>query len=126
MKPPQNRKIARSGDVRPRFGHCSAGGVLAAGLHSAIRTPNSALRESNLIQPNRTKNFRCQAFPRHPERSRFTHASFNHYLDGNYAGSRLVPTPNQTLDKIGVIAQSKSTGAAFEFYNLRVYSTQKH
>jgi len=49
-------------------------------------------------------------------------ATFSYYLDGQYAGSWLVATSNTTLDKIGVYAQSKTSGAAFEFGDLRVYS----
>ena len=41
MNPTKKRKIARIVDAKPRFAHRSAGGVLAAGLHSAIRAPHS-------------------------------------------------------------------------------------
>jgi hypothetical protein len=49
------------------------------------------------------------------------HAAFDYYLDGHYAGSWTVHTANQTLDKIGVYAQSKTPGAEFQFDNLKVY-----
>ena len=53
-------------------------------------------------------------------------ATFSYYLDGNYAGSWLVNTPNQTLDKIGVYVQSKTPGAAFEFQDLQVYLAKEN
>jgi hypothetical protein len=51
-------------------------------------------------------------------------ATFSYYLDGQYAGSWLVATPNKTLDKIGIYAQSKTSGATFEFAGLKVYAAQ--
>lgn len=52
------------------------------------------------------------------------HATFSYYLDGRYAGSWLVATANKTLEKIGVYAQSATSGASFEFSDLKVYSAQ--
>lgn len=49
------------------------------------------------------------------------HATFSYYLDGSYAGSWLVSTSNKTLDKIGFYVQSKTSGAQFEFDDLRIY-----
>jgi hypothetical protein len=53
------------------------------------------------------------------------HTTFSYYLDGKYAGSWLIKTGNRTLDKIGVYAQSRTGGAAFEFENVNVYSGQR-
>jgi len=49
------------------------------------------------------------------------HAAFSYFIDGHYAGSWLISTANKTLDKIGVYVQSKTSGAAFEFDELKVY-----
>jgi hypothetical protein len=49
--------------------------------------------------------------------------TFSYYLDGRYAGSWLINTGNRTLDKIGVYAQSKTAGAAFEFNELKVFAS---
>jgi hypothetical protein len=51
--------------------------------------------------------------------------TFSYYVDGRYAGSWLIATPNKTLDKIGVYAQSRTGGAAFEFGDLKVYARQR-
>jgi hypothetical protein len=51
--------------------------------------------------------------------------SFSYYVDGSYAGSWLIATGNRTLDKIGVYAQSRTAGAAFEFGDLKVYARQR-
>jgi len=53
------------------------------------------------------------------------HATFSYYLDGHYAGSWLIATANRTLDRIGVYAQSRTAGAAFEFEHLKVYARQR-
>ena len=50
------------------------------------------------------------------------HTTFSYYLDDRYVGSWLIATANRTLDKIGVYAQSRTGGAAFEFEDLKVYS----
>jgi len=50
--------------------------------------------------------------------------TFSYYLDGQYAGSWLINTPNESLDKIGVFAQSKTGGAALEFSHLKVFAHQ--
>ncbi|HEY3862705.1 MAG TPA: hypothetical protein VGO59_12540 [Verrucomicrobiae bacterium] len=49
-------------------------------------------------------------------------AAFSYYVDGAYAGSWLAATPKQTLDKIGIYAQSRTSGAAFEFSALKIYA----
>lgn len=49
-------------------------------------------------------------------------ATFSYFFDGRYAGSWLVATTNATLDKIGVYAQSRTSGARFEFAGLKVYA----
>lgn len=49
---------------------------------------------------------------------------FSYYIDGNYAGSWLINTANTMLDKIGVYAQSKTSGASFEFADLRVFARE--
>lgn len=49
------------------------------------------------------------------------HTIFNYYVDGHYVGSWLIHTDNQTLDKIGVYAQSKTPKAVVEFDDLKVY-----
>jgi len=50
--------------------------------------------------------------------------TFSYYLDGHYAGSWLINTANQALDKIGFFGQSKTGGAVFEFSNLKVFAHQ--
>jgi hypothetical protein len=50
------------------------------------------------------------------------HTAFSYYLDGQYAGSWLINTPNTALGKIGVFAQTKTGGAAFEFSDLKVFA----
>jgi hypothetical protein len=52
------------------------------------------------------------------------HTTFSYFMDGRYAGSWLIATTNKTLDKIGMYAQSRTDGSAFEFSNLRVYAAQ--
>ena len=47
--------------------------------------------------------------------------TFSYYIDGNYTGSWLIATANRTLDKIGVYAQSRTSGASFQFGELKVY-----
>jgi|GEM_PF-1536656 len=51
--------------------------------------------------------------------------TFSYYLDDRYLGSWLIATANRTLDKIGVYAQSRTGGAAFEFGGLKIYSGQR-
>jgi hypothetical protein len=48
-------------------------------------------------------------------------ATFSYYVDGNYAGSWLINTDHKTLEKIGVYTQSRTSGAAFEFEEIKVY-----
>ena len=50
--------------------------------------------------------------------------TFSYYVDGTYAGSWQVATANQTLDRIGVYAQTLTANAAFEFGDLKVYARQ--
>lgn len=50
------------------------------------------------------------------------HAHFSYYLDGHYVGSWTVNRPETVLDKIGVYTQSKTSGARFEFSQLKVYA----
>jgi hypothetical protein len=52
------------------------------------------------------------------------HTTFSYYMDDRYLGSWLITTANRTLDKIGVYAQSRTGGAAFEFEDLKIYSGQ--
>jgi hypothetical protein len=52
-------------------------------------------------------------------------ATFSYYIDGSYAGSWLVATPNKTLDKIGVYVQSRTANAAYEFSDLKAYTSQQ-
>lgn len=47
--------------------------------------------------------------------------TFNFYIDGHYAGSWLIHTANRRLQKIGVYAQARADGAAFEFGDLKTY-----
>lgn len=54
------------------------------------------------------------------------HATFNYYVDGNYAGSWLVGTASRTLDQIGVYVQSKTPDTSFEFPELQVYAGKTH
>jgi len=49
-------------------------------------------------------------------------AGFSYFLDGHYAGSWLIANTNRTLDRIGVYAQSKTSGATFEFDALKVFT----
>jgi hypothetical protein len=51
------------------------------------------------------------------------HTTFSYYLDGNYAGSWLIATTNETLNKIGLYAQSRTDGSAFEFDDLKVFAS---
>ena len=48
MNPTQNSKTARNANAKPGFGRRSVGAVLAVGLHSAIRNPQSAFPNSPL------------------------------------------------------------------------------
>jgi hypothetical protein len=52
------------------------------------------------------------------------HTTFSYYLDGHYAGSWLIATPNKTLDKIGVYTQTKTSGATFEFGDLKIFAAR--
>jgi hypothetical protein len=49
------------------------------------------------------------------------HTTFSYYVDGHYAGSWLIATPKQVMDKIGLYVQSKTANASFEFQTLRVF-----
>jgi hypothetical protein len=53
------------------------------------------------------------------------HTTFSYYVDGHYAGSWLIATPKQVLDKIGMYVQSKTANASFEFQTLRVFSHER-
>lgn len=50
--------------------------------------------------------------------------TFSYYVDGHYAASWLIATPNKTLDKIGVYTQSKTSGAEFEFGDLKIFAAR--
>ncbi len=52
------------------------------------------------------------------------HAIFSYYLNGQYVGAWLENSADRVLDQIGVYVQPRTAGAAFEFYNLKVYSSQ--
>jgi len=51
--------------------------------------------------------------------------TFSYYLDGFYAGSWLIASPNRKLDKIGFFVQSRTAGSAFEFGDLKVFAVRR-